>query len=248
MVNFELDFSPDALIPNLVCRPLNDDGTYTPLSAEQAETLKGVSEVYQMKRETLCRACGWNTYHECTSSYLPRLRVQHTRANGGMWVMGNDWLVWDRTQEEKSNDYITHQFLQKHGVKDIPLVKRMEEFNDADGKYNFVVMSRARGTPLENAWPGLSQGEKDGYVRQMVDMLRELRSFTAEYPQRVDGGPLWDNVIGNCESRKECIKVGKTAEEWIDNMDEELREGLSRQMRTKDKAVIEAKMQEFKVR
>jgi hypothetical protein len=31
-------------------------------------------------------------------------------------------------------------------------------------------------------------------------------------------------------------------------MDEELREGLSRQMRTKDKAVIEAKMQEFKVR
>jgi hypothetical protein len=124
----------------------------------------------------------------------------------------------------------------------------MEEFNDADGKYNFVVMTRARGMSLEGVWPGLSQAEKDGYVRQMVDMLRELRGFTAECPQRVDGSPLWDNIIGNCNSRKECIKIGKTAEEWIDNMDEELREGLARQTRTRDKAVIEAKMQEFKVR
>ena len=77
-------------------------------------------------------------------------------------------------------------------------------------------------------------------MQQIAAMLRELRQFTAEFPQRVDGDPLWDNVIANCGSRKKCIKVGKTTDEWFNNMDEELREGIARRLRTRDKAVIEA--------
>jgi hypothetical protein len=42
--------------------------------------------------------------------------------------MGNDWIIWDRPQEEARNDYMTHQFLQNQGTKIIPLVKRMVEF------------------------------------------------------------------------------------------------------------------------
>ncbi|KAH7345833.1 hypothetical protein BKA66DRAFT_576880 [Pyrenochaeta sp. MPI-SDFR-AT-0127] len=80
----------------------------------------------------------------------------------------------------------------------------------------------------------------------MVIAFQELRQFTATYPQEVDGSPLWDNIIGNCDSRKKCIKIGKTAEEWIQNMDEELREGISRILKTKDKTIITARLQELK--
>jgi hypothetical protein len=100
---------------------------------------------------------------------------------------------------------------------------------------------------LENVWPTLAPEEKEGYVQQMAAALRELRQFTAEFPQRVDGGPLWDNVIANCSSRKRCIKIGKTTDEWFNNMDEELREGIARRLRTRDKAVVEAHLQELKV-
>jgi hypothetical protein len=59
MVNYELDFSPTALILNIVTRPLNDAGGYTSLTAEQEETLKGVKQQYWTPvPETLCRACG----------------------------------------------------------------------------------------------------------------------------------------------------------------------------------------------
>jgi hypothetical protein len=161
--------------------------------------------------------------------------------------MGNDWVVWDRPEEECGNDYMTHQFLQKQGTKNIPLVKQMVEFKDEDSRYNFVVMSRVKGVTLESVWNGLSGEEKNSYAQQMIAALREMRQFTAEFPQRVDGSPLWDNVIGNCNSRKKCKKVGKTAEEWINNMDEELREGLLRQLKTTDKTLIDARLQELKV-
>jgi hypothetical protein len=243
MVLYELDFRPENLIPDIVYGEL--DGK---LSADEKKTLEGViSDIDTIEPQTLCRACGWNSYLELTSSYLPRLHIEQSHGNKGFWTMGNDWIIWDRPQEEARNDYMTHQFLQNQGTKYIPLVKRMVEFKDENGGYNFVVMSRARGMTLESQWKGLSKESKNSYAQQMVAALRELRQFTAEFPQRVDGSPLWDNVIGHCGSRKMCQKIGKTAEEWLGSMDEELREGLARVLKTKDETIIDARLQELKV-
>ena len=243
MAPYDKHFKPKDLIPNAVYT------TYkTELSAEEKETLSDVRQGFSpLDIRKLCRACGWNSEHELTSSYLPRLQIQHTRENSGLWSIGNDWMIWDRPDEGWGNDYMTHQFLQEQNTKDIPLVKNLVEFKDEDNRYNFIVMSRAKEVPLESVWKGLSRKEKRSYVQQMVAALRELRQFTAEFPQRVDGSPLWDNIIGNCDSRKQCVKIGKTAEEWFNNMDEELHEGISRVLKTKDKTVINARVQELKV-
>jgi hypothetical protein len=242
MPPYDLDFRPENLIPNILCK---EHGTE--LSAEEKETMEGVEHGFDsFNNLELCRACGWNSCHE-TGSYLPRIHIEHIRPNGGMWTMGNDRIVWDRTGEECGNDYMTHQFLQKQGTKDIPLVKRMAEFPDEDDQHNFAVMSGARRIQLSCVWKGVSPEEKDSYVDRMVAALRGLRQFEAEFPQKVDGSPLWDNVIGNCNSRKNCIKVGKTAEDWFNNMDEELQEGISRELQTRDKNVIDTRLRQLKV-
>jgi hypothetical protein len=243
MAPYDMDYRVETLIPNVVC------GKYgTKLSSEQEETLKNVEANYNPSlNRQLCRACGWTDRHELTSSYLPRLRINHTRANAGLWAMGNDWIVWDCPDGERKNDYITHQFLRGQGTSNIPLVKEMVEFKDEDGQYNFLVMSRAKGVPLEHIWRTLPRAAKKSYVQQLAAALREMRQFTAEFPQRVDGSPLGDVIIAQCNSQKQCIKIGKTAEEWLDNMDEELREGISRQLQTRDKTFIEAKLQEIRV-
>lgn len=83
----------------------------------------------------------------------------------------------------------------------------MVEFKDEDGRCKFVVMSRAKGVQLELVWNDLSREEKDSYTQQIVAALKEMRQLTAEFPQRVDGSPLWDNIVGHCGSmRKKCIK------------------------------------------
>ena len=60
-----------------------------------------------------------------------------------------------------------------------------------NSNYDFVVVSRAKGNQLHKVWPNLSQEEKVSYVKQIVDALR---SFTAEFPQRVDGSPLGEII------------------------------------------------------
>jgi hypothetical protein len=104
----------------------------------------------------------------------------------------------------------------------LPLVKTMIKFNDENGGFNFVVISRVKGLRLDAVWEDLDREARNGYVQQIVDFLRRLRQFTAEYPQRVDGSPLWDCIVRNCESRKYCKSIGKTKEEWFNNLDEEL--------------------------
>ncbi|OAL47543.1 kinase-like protein, partial [Pyrenochaeta sp. DS3sAY3a] len=241
MAPSDKNFHPTALVPDIVTIT-----NTSVLTAEEEERLKGVKMNFSGKPVQLCRACHWSTMDELTGSYLPRVHIEYTRRNGGLWSMGNDWMLWDRTDDYCKNDYMTHQFLQKHNTKNIPLVKRMAEFKDESSGHNFVVMSRAKGVQLEEVWYKLSVPEKRSYAQQMAAALKELRQFTAEFPQRVDGSPLWDNVIGHCDSRKECIKIGKTAEEWIGNIEEELREGIARQLKTKDKTLIDTRFKEIK--
>jgi hypothetical protein len=89
MVDFNIDltFQPKELIPEVVFQPAG-----TELSAEDMKKLKGV-RYWEETREPLCRACGWTTYNELTCSYLPRLRVFHTRGDSGLWTMGNDYAL-----------------------------------------------------------------------------------------------------------------------------------------------------------
>ncbi|KAH9879912.1 hypothetical protein J1614_001936 [Plenodomus biglobosus] len=162
--------------------------------------------------------------------------------------MGNDWMISDRTGDDAGNDFMTQQFLKNHSaqVPHLPLLEEMAQYKDKDGKHSLTVMSRARAVTLESVWRKITRQERRVYAQQLVAALRELRQFTAEYPQRVDGGPLWDNIVGTCNSRKDCIKFGKTKEEWLDSMDAELREGLSWVLRTKNASVIDARLQEIK--
>ncbi|KAJ4286319.1 hypothetical protein N0V90_013353 [Kalmusia sp. IMI 367209] len=158
----------------------------------------------------------------------------------GLWLMGNDWMLWDRPSGvDQGNDYMTWQFLKDQESRKIPLVKEMRQIGEATDPFQFTLMSRAKGVPLDTVWRQSSQEEKQGYAKQVTEALRELRQFTSPVPQRVDGGPLWDFIIGRCH-RGKCKHIGKTTEEWFDNMAEELICGLSDWKKPKDEATIEA--------
>lgn len=254
---YDWSFEPTDLVPDMIRTPRVKN---LPISASDKEISD--KEIFDntdvhgpVEALELCRACGWNTRHECEAWYLPRLRIFSTLCNKGLWVMGNDWFIRDRTENASGNEFMTYQFLKKQGTKHIPLVKEMVEFKDENGGYNFVVSSRAKGVSLARLWRKSSREQKMSYVKQIAAALRELRQFTAEYPQKVDGSPLWDNMVGHWEGLagqwepgKKCIKIGRTAEEWFDNMDKKLREGLSRILQTEDASVIDTRLQQLKVR
>jgi hypothetical protein len=246
-VPHKLSFEPEDLIPNSVFSP--EGGT---LSEEEYQKVgdakRWLEDVRrpdgQIHIEELCRACGWTTEHELGSSYLPRLRILHSRGNSGLWFMGNDWLIWDHPKTKITNDYMTYKFLRDQGTKDIPLVKEMYQFGQGD-QHQFTVMSRAKGMRLEDIWASLTDKEKRGYADQMIAALRELRQFTAPTPQRVDGSPLWDSVIGRCGTSTMCKTIPATREEWIEGLSKELKASIAINLETEDEAAIEAELRKM---
>lgn len=149
MAQYDISFQPENLIPNVVFSPEGGN-----LSEDEGKRLGEADRLLQGPPELLCRACGWTSYHELCSSYLPRLRLfrLHVRRNSALWQMGNDWLIWDRPGDRgmETNDYMTYKFLRDHDqdTTNIPLVKEMYQFGKEGDQFQFTVMSRAKGVTL----------------------------------------------------------------------------------------------------
>jgi hypothetical protein len=196
----------------------------------------------------LCSACGWTSYDQ-TGSYLPRIRIMHTRGNMGLWSLGSKWLVRDQQNDGAlGNEYMTWKFLHEQPGHSIPLLTKMIRLTDPEDPIQFTVVSRAPGKELASIWHTLSSEQKSGYRDQLVDILKQLRQFTAPFPQKINGDKLDDSVL-ICTSMHPptCFQIGYTEQEWLDNLSETLRAGLSAQNNdTKDEELIEKKLQEIK--
>lgn len=198
----------------------------------------------------LCSACGWSSYDQ-TGSYLPRVKIMHTRFNSGIWSLGPKWLVKDQPNDGGlGNDYMTWKFLHEQPDRShsIPLVKEMRRFTDPEDPIQFTLISRAPGVELASIWHTLSPEQKSGYRDQMVNILKQLQQFTAPFPQKVNGDKLDDGVL-ICRTihPPTCWKIGFTEEEWLENLSETLRSGISvSHKNTKDVEFVEKKLQELK--
>lgn len=197
----------------------------------------------------LCWACGWST-DEQSSSYSPRIHIMHTRRNMGLWSLGSKWLLCDRPNDETmGNNYMTWEFLRKHEEDhNIPLVKEMRVLTEPDDPIQFTVISRAQGVLLSSVWESLTAQQKSSYADQLVDILKQLRQFTASRPQKVNGDRLYDSVLDPCSKRvaPTCHKVEFTADEWLENMSEEIRCGIAALHETTDPELVEEKFREIK--
>lgn len=201
------------------------------------------------KKEELCWSCGWSAYNEMISSYGSRIRIFHTSDNVGIWEVGSRWMIRDQPNDDSlGNDFITQEFLRNQPNLDIPLIKEMRKLNAPTDKVDLTLMSRAQGVGLDTIWHTLSPKQKSNYTDQLGNAIKSWRQFTSPVPKTVDGRLPYDCLIGNCLRRTAptCKKIGRTTDDWFENLDKELRYGISRIHNTKDPTVIEDKLQEMK--
>lgn len=202
------------------------------------------------KEVELCWSCGWSAADEVLSSYGSRVRIFHTRGSVGIWELGSRWLVRDQPNNATAgNDFITQEFLRNHQPKlDIPLVKEMRMLSEPTDKVIITLMSRVDGVQLDTIWFSLSAEQKTSYSNQLRDAMKQWRQFTSTEPKKVDGSQMDDCIIGFCHrAPPACKKIGRTTEEWLADLDEELRYGLSNDMKTRDSVLIDERLQELKI-
>jgi hypothetical protein len=201
------------------------------------------------KDHELCWWCGWTVMDQVSSTYMPRVRFLRHRDNSGMWALGSKLFLKDIPNDGNSpgSDFVTQQFLRNQPGLTIPLISRMELLNEPADRTYLLLMSRAKGQPLDTIWFSLSEEKRNSLREQLLIYLREIRQFTALTPQTIDGRLLDDNIIADCSMpRPACKQIGSTTEKWFENIAEELRVGLSKVHNTKDAVVIEKEFQKLK--
>lgn len=160
------------------------------------------------------------------------------------------WMIRDQANDNTvGNDFITQEFLRNHTPSlGIPLLKEMRRLNEPTDKVALNLMSRAQGVGLDTIWYSLTPEQKSDYTSQLGTAMKSWRRLTSPVSKKVNGEVLDNFVLGFCPRRTPptCKKLGRTRDEWISNIEEELRIGLSIVHKTEDLSVIEEKFQELK--
>ncbi|KAM0139665.1 hypothetical protein ACHAO1_002724 [Botrytis cinerea] len=193
------------------------------------------------KGEILCYNCGLDD-HNAGSGYSSRVKIVYTNQNTAMWELGGPdgpWLLRDEMnlpKESKSVDYSVQKFLRDANIG-VPLVE-MYRFGGGDEKFNFTMMSRAKGKLLSELADTICDEQYHDIEMDLIKHIKSIRQFTSPHMQRVDGGELHDNYIGNCYGPP-CVKTGRNEEEWLEILTPAMRKSLLWDSWREDKCGIE---------
>lgn len=247
-MDYEL-LNPEKYVKGLIYSPVPKGWRGQPPQIREAlDAKKRIdSHPHPPPADPLCWACGWTAYWQIFTSYAPRVKIFHARANMGLWSLGDRWLLRDAPRDATAgNDYMTQQFLRAQPGLTVPLVEKMWNISEPSDNIQFTLISKAQGVTLYSIWHTLSPEEKLSCSKQLASSLKQIRQFTAPTPQKVDGTLLDDPFMFICSPRPPtCKKIGRTTEEWWESSAEELRHAISLRYSKEDAAFHEAKYQEL---
>ncbi|CAD6444135.1 06518d5b-dcff-4606-a949-3939cd54e71a [Sclerotinia trifoliorum] len=180
------------------------------------------------KGNILCRNCGIDT-SRAGLGYTSRIKLYYVKDNDAIWELGGpdgQWLLRDELNIPgiaMKTDYTTQEFL-REANSGVPLVE-MYRFGGKDDKFNFTMMSRAKGKMLGDAAEDLCDEQLADLEHDYRRVFKIISQFTSPYMQRVGGAEALDTCIGNCKNYG-CIKTGRTEEEWLENLTPGMRKSL----------------------
>ncbi|TGO66893.1 hypothetical protein BOTNAR_0052g00290 [Botryotinia narcissicola] len=191
--------------------------------------------------EIFCYNCGLDD-DLARDGYTSRVKIAHIRQNNALWELGGPegpWILKDEiniAKDSKSVDYTVQKFLRDANLG-IPLVE-MYRFGGGDEKFNFTMMSRAKGKTLGEWRDNLCDEQYKDVEMDLLKHIKSIRQFTSPHMRRVDGGELHDNYIGSC-SGFPCVETGRNEEEWLENLTPAIRKALLIKLWRRNKAGLQ---------
>ncbi|TGO40430.1 hypothetical protein BHYA_0037g00290 [Botrytis hyacinthi] len=193
------------------------------------------------KGEILCYNCGLND-RKARAGYTSRVKISYIKHNNAMWELGGSdgpWILRDEINTAKNSwsvDYTVQKFLRDANLG-LPLVE-MYRFGGGDGRFNYTMMSRAKGKLLMELGENLCDEQNADLEMDLIKYIKVIRQFTSPHMRRVDGGELHDNYIGNYFGFP-CVNTERNEEEWLENLTPAMRKGLLWKLWRRDKAGLD---------
>ncbi|KAE8344080.1 hypothetical protein BDV24DRAFT_149327 [Aspergillus arachidicola] len=142
--------------------------------------------------DTVCPACNWSTSKQRYCSYSSHVKLFYGAGNRGVWSLDSNVFLEERPNKPPKIEVQNIEFLKQHTTIPIPSVIR--EWTD-DSDWYFILINCLNGQTIEEAWPTLSQPQKEHIADQVAEYIQQLRQFQSPIMQSIDGGPLYSNWL-----------------------------------------------------
>ncbi|CAG7922806.1 unnamed protein product [Penicillium olsonii] len=138
--------------------------------------------------ETPCSACTWTPERQSHCSYKSNVSLFYSAGPRGAWSLGSKFILKERSISPPNFESVNLQFISSKTT--IPVPNLVKEWTEDDGTY-FQITERLRGKPLSEAWPTMSQTDKDRVASQTADYLKQLRELRSDRMESLGGQPLY---------------------------------------------------------
>ncbi|KAJ5088557.1 hypothetical protein N7456_012173 [Penicillium angulare] len=145
-----------------------------------------------MDTENIYSACSWSPTRQEDCRYTSHVKIFYGVSNRGAWSLGSNLILKERSIEPPNFEAANLRFLTEN--TSIPIPKIVEEWQEDDGAY-FMLTRRIQGLPLNEAWPTLSNADKDRIAKQTAEYLSQLREHQSIRRESLGGKPLYSAFL-----------------------------------------------------
>ncbi|CAG8026200.1 unnamed protein product [Penicillium salamii] len=134
----------------------------------------------------------WTPERQSHCSYNSHVSIFYSASNRGAWSLGSKFILKERSSAPPNFERANLQFLSSKTT--IPIPQTVQEWTEDDGTY-FQIMNRMKGQPLSEAWPTMSQTDKERVASQTAEYLKQLQELHSDRMESLGGQPLYDAFL-----------------------------------------------------
>lgn len=163
--------------------------------------------------EVPCSACTWTPKRQSQCSYESHVSIFYSASNRAAWSLGSKYILKERGTDGPNYESANLKFLSSKTT--IPIPEQLEEWKEDNGRY-FQIMKRMRGKPLEQAWPKMSQEERERVASQTAEWLKQLRGLHSDRMEALGGQPIYSAFLFGGDHRKGHGPLSSDDELWAE--------------------------------
>ncbi|POR34113.1 Uncharacterized protein TPAR_05773 [Tolypocladium paradoxum] len=138
-----------------------------------------------------CAACSWTHERQESCRYDSHVKLFYEVSDRGVWAIGSNLIVKEMSDSPPNFEARNIRFIQKNTT--IPVPEIVQEWTE-NGRY-FLITKRIPGVPLQEAWPAMSETERDCVAKQTVDCLLQLRKLCSAKIQSLEEEPVYSAFL-----------------------------------------------------
>lgn len=144
-----------------------------------------------MSSSSPCSACSWTVERQECCRYESHVKIFYECSDRGVWSLGSKFVLKERGTSHRGYEVPNIQFVQEKTSIPVPdVVDNWEEDDCA-----FTLSRRAPGETLHEAWPKLSNDEKENIAKETAEYLTQLRKLQSNKVQAFGGRPVYCNFL-----------------------------------------------------